>query len=355
MTQVPQGPLSGFRLVEFSGVGPSPFGVMLLADLGMEVIRIERPTGRPTHVPIISRGRGALTLDLKVAGDRDRAIALIEVADVLVEGFRPGVMERSRLGPEEMCARNAGLVYARMTGWGQRGAMAPLAGHDINYAALSGMLGVLGAPDALPVAPLNLLGDYAGGGLYLALGVAAALAERAHSGRGQVLDVAIVDGCASLLAPIMGLIAAGLMPEGPQRSIISGTKPYYRTYRCADGKAISVGPLEERFRRLFAERLGLDLAAIDGPAGIETLERLFSARTRDEWVALFHDIDACVAPVLSLDEAPHHPHLIDRETFRTHDGLQQPSVAPRFSRTPGGIAGDEDGDVRARRWLESGR
>lgn len=345
------GPLTGFRLVEFEGVGPGPFGVMLLADLGVEVIRIKRPNARSTELPIVSRGRPSLTLDLKIMADRERAAELVAAADILVEGFRPGVMERAQLGPDEMCQRNPGLIYARMTGWGQSGPLAQSAGHDINYISLAGLLDLLKGSRGMPNLPLNLLGDYAGGSLYLALGVAAALVERARSGRGQVLDVAIVDGAVSLLAPIMAFMAAGLMPEGPQLSLISGAKAYYRCYDCADGRAISVGPLEPQFRKAFAEKLGVDPAILDAPEGVLALEEMFLRRTRDEWIHEFEGADACVAPVLNLEEAQAHPHIVKRSTFQNYDGMVQPAIAPRFSRTPGAISKTEDGEIRARRWL----
>jgi len=345
------GPLAGFRLVEFEGVGPAPFGVMLLADLGVEVIRIRRRSAGPTAVPIATRGRPAIELDLKLTEDRARAAKLAASADVLVEGFRPGVMERVQLGPEEMCRINPRLIYARMTGWGQSGPLAQAAGHDLNYIGLTGLLDLIKGSQSIPTPPLNILGDYAGGSLYLALGVLAALLERARSGKGQVLDVAIVDGAASLLAPIMAFMAAGMMPEGPQQSLISGAKAYYRCYRCADGKLVSVGPLEPQFREIFARTLGVDLAVLETPEGVAILEDVFSRRNRDEWIEEFDGLDACVAPVLNLQEAQAHPHIVQRTIFQNAEGFVQPAVAPRFSRTPGAIPDVEDGEDRARRWL----
>jgi len=347
-----KGPLSGIRLVEFEGVGPGPFAVMLLADLGVEVIRIRRPNSSSTETPILSRGRPAIELDLKNPADHERAVQLVEAADILVEGFRPGVMERVQLGPDELCKRNPGLIYARMTGWGQDGPLAQYAGHDINYIALAGLLDLVKGPNSTPIPPLNFLGDYAGGSLYLIMGVAAALVERSRSGLGQVVDVAIVDGAASLIAPILAFMAGGLMPEGPHQSLISGAKAYYRCYECADGRAISVGPLEPQFRKEFADRLGVEVGILSEPEGVQVMEEIFRQRTRDEWVREFEGADACVAPVLDVQEVSTHPHNVARSTFEVRDGLMQPAVAPRFSRTPGGYPATEDAESRVHRWLK---
>ena len=344
-------PLAGLRLVEFSSIGPAPFAVMLLSDLGVEVLRIERPDEEWPDIPIISRGRATMTLDLKSEVDRNRAAAIAGAADILVEGYRPGAMERLGLGPEELCKRNERLVYGRMTGWGQSGPLARCAGHDINYIALAGALDALmkGHGEA-PAPPLNLLGDYAGGSLYLVIGILAALAERERSGRGQIVDAAIVDGTASILAPILGMIAAGLLPPKPSEGMLGGSAPFYRTYICADGRHIAVGPLEPRFRRRLSELLGIDPSSFDEGNEVDIIESLFASRSRDEWKFLFDDPDCCVTPVAGLTEAPAHPHLAARETFTIADGLAQPSPAPRFSRTPGAIQATTDATERLRAW-----
>jgi len=337
------GPLSGVRIVEFAGIGPAPFAVMLLADMGASVVRIERAGSEWPDVPIVSRGRASLTLDLRVPTDLALAREAIKAADVLVEGFRPGVMERLGLGPETVAALNPGLVYGRMTGWGQTGPRSSTAGHDINYIAITGMLSGVGGR-----APLNLLGDYAGGGAYLAMGILAALFERGESGMGQVIDAAIVDGAASMMAPILGMIAAGVMASDPSHSILAGDAPYYRTYLCADGGLIAVGPLEPRFRRIMTDSLGLAPGAAD--INGEALERLFLLKSRAEWAALFDGTDACVSPVLDVAEAAQESHLKERATYVQGPHGLEPAPAPRFSRTPGAIAPLEDGRTRLRQW-----
>lgn len=339
------GPLSGIRIVELAGIGPAPFAVMLLADLGASVVRIDRAGAEWPEIPIVSRGRASLTLDLRAERDLALAREALVVADVLIEGFRPGVMERLGLGPAEVAALNPRLVYGRMTGWGQDGPRATSAGHDINYIALTGMLSMIGGR-----APLNLLGDYGGGGLYLALGILAALIERGRSGQGQVVDAAIVDGAASMLAPILGMIAAGVMARDPGRSMLAGDAPYYRTYRCADGKSVAVGPLEPRFRRMLTDALGLPPGGADDGVDPGALERIFTSRPRAEWTALFDNTDACVSPVLDIDEAAQDSHMVVRGSYvRGASGIE-PAPAPRFSRTPGAIGATEDGRARLRSW-----
>ncbi len=327
-----QGPLKDLRVVEFSGIGPAPFGIMLLADLGAEVLRIERSDAIWPDVPIVSRGRASLALDLKSDEGLATAIQIVEAADAIVEGFRPGVMERIGLGPDVLMARNPRLIYARMTGWGQSGPLARTAGHDINFVGLTGMLATIGEPGSPPVAPQNFLGDYGSGGTYLALGILAALYERQRSGLGQIVDAAIVDGSVSMLAPIMGMIAAGLLPVDPADGMLAGRAPQYRTYACADGRFLAVGALEPQFQSALAKALGIDDVTKPG-----ILEALLLTRTRDAWVETLAGTDCCVSPVLDLSEARAHPHLVDRKAFIRRDDLDQPAPAPRFSRTPGAV------------------
>lgn len=354
------GPLAGLRVIEFAGIGPVPFATMLLADMGAEVLRIDRVGGGEwPELPVISRGRASLALDLKAAADVETCLAAIERADVLIEGFRPGVMERLGLGPEVTQVRNPRLVYGRMTGWGQSGPLASTAGHDINYIAVAGALALLGGASSPPAPPLNLLGDYAGGSLYLVHGILAALLERHRSGLGQVVDAAIIDGVASLLAPIVAMEAAGIVDLDRRRNMLGGVAaPHYRCYDCADNKRVAIGPLEPRFRRLLSEGLGLEpdaLDAADDPLHWERLtvvltERL-RTRTRDEWTAIFADGDACLSPVLEPEEAARHPQLADRGTIACHEGVLEPGVAPRLSRTPGGISASiPSGTQRLANW-----
>ncbi|MBS0295878.1 MAG: CoA transferase [Proteobacteria bacterium] len=363
-----QGPLSGVRVVEFTGLGPGPFAAMLLSDLGAEVLRIDRlgsPGASRNEVP--ARGRASLALDLKQAEAVQTCLQALESADILIEGFRPGVLERLGLGPAVALARNPRLVYGRMTGWGQEGPLAQAAGHDINYIALTGGLAATGEADGPPVPPLNLLGDYGGGALYLAFGVVAALYEAQRSGKGQVVDAAIVDGSASLMAAWSWLQADGIARAERGASLLGGAAHFYRCYRCADGAWVSVGALEPQFWAEFLRRVGLDPA--DWPAGFdssnwaESSERLaavFATQPRDHWRALLEGSDACFAPVLSLDEAPGHPHLKARGTFIEAHGQIQPAPAPRFSRTPGAIQGPppaagEGGRELLDRWLGNDR
>ncbi|MBB5373353.1 CaiB/BaiF CoA transferase family protein [Acidocella aromatica] len=336
------GPLAGLKVLEFNGLGPAPFACMVLADLGADVLRIDR-AGADNLLGLkqdfIERGRRSLVLDLKSAEGLETAKRLAGAADVLVEGFRPGVMERLGLGPEPLCAANPRLIYARMTGWGQTGPLAPTAGHDITYLALSGALHAIGtAEDPLP--PLNLPGDFGGGSMFLITGILSALYERQRSGQGQVIDAAITDGAAVLMAMIYAMRAEGLWEDRRAANLLDGAAAIYRTYVCADGRHVAIAPMERKFFEIFAARAGLNAADWPNhadpavwPALHAKLAALFLTRPRDEWCALFEGSDACVAPVLSLDEAPRHPHNQARGAFVEIDGVIQPAPAPRFSRS----------------------
>ncbi len=340
------GPLEGLSVIEIAGIGPGPMACMLLADLGADVVRIDRTEASGLGLPMAprfdvnARGRRSVALDLKQAAGVATALRLIDRADVLVEGFRPGVAERLGLGPEVCLARNPGLVYGRMTGYSQTGPMAPMAGHDLNYIALSGVLDAIGPADGAPVPPLNLVGDYGGGALYLAFGVLAALYERARSGRGQVVDAAMVDGAASLASIFHGLRAAGLWGGGRGENLLDGGAPFYATYACADGRFVAVGALEPKFFATFVQGIGLDprfLAAQydrrQWPAMREAIAAILLREPREHWAAHFDGSDACVTPVLSLAEAPAHAHALARQAYVEVDGLLQPAPAPRFSRS----------------------
>ncbi|MBD0419216.1 CoA transferase [Streptomyces sp. TRM S81-3] len=364
-TTPPHGPLTGVRVVELAGIGPGPFAAMLLADLGADVVRVDRPDGPglaidPAH-DVTNRNKRSVIIDLKAPDGAARVLDLAERADVLIEGYRPGVAERLGVGPGACHARNARLVYGRMTGWGQDGPLAPRAGHDISYIALTGTLGMIGAPDAPPAVPANLLGDFAGGSLYLVVGVLAALHHARATGTGQVVDAAIVDGASHLSAMIHGMLAAGGWQDRRGANLLDGGCPFYGTYETADGGHMAVGALEPQFYDVFMELLGIPgkAPARDDTARWselrEAIAARFKARTRDEWTAVFEDSDACVAPVLSLREAPHHPHLAARGTFTDHAGITQPAPAPRFSATPtairtGPARPGADTDAVARDW-----
>ncbi|MFC7891447.1 CaiB/BaiF CoA transferase family protein [Streptomyces sp. NPDC057381] len=341
------GPLAGVRVVELAGIGPGPFAAMLLADLGADVVRVDRPGGPglaidPAH-DVTNRNKRSVVVDLKATDGPARVLDLAERADVLIEGYRPGVAERLGVGPGDCHARNPRLVYGRMTGWGQDGPLAQRAGHDIGYIALTGALGMIGAPDTPPAVPANLLGDYAGGSLYLVVGVLAALHHARATGTGQVVDAAIVDGTAHLTSMIHGMLSAGTWQDRRGANLLDGGCPFYGTYETADGRYMAVGALEQRFYAEFMELLGIpDRApARDDMARWtelrEAVAARFKSRTRDEWTAVFTDSDACVAPVLTLREAPHHPHLAARATFTDHGGTTQPAPAPRFSATPAAV------------------
>lgn len=347
MTAPAAGPLSGVKMVEMAGIGPAPMAAMLLAELGATVLRIDRrggPVGgieRPTRFNFVLRGRPSISLDLKDRAAVDLVLRLVAQSDALIEGFRPGVMERLGLWPQVCLERNPRLVYGRVTGWGQDGPLAHAAGHDINYVALSGILHAIGREGEPPTVPLNLLGDYAGGSLYLVLGVLAALFEARGSGGGQVVDAAIVDGASHLATSLFGFIAAGLWSGQRGTNIADSGAWFYDVYECSDEHWVSIGPLEPKFLSELLGRLGEDSAEFgsqndlsDWPAARARLARIFISRTRQAWCELLEGTDACFAPVLSMQEAAEHPHLVHRQTFMQLDGLTQPSPAPRFSRWP---------------------
>ncbi len=340
------GPLSGIRVIEFAGIGPGPFCAMVLADMGAEVVRLDRPDGPPMdrRDPIL-RGRQSVTLDLKAPGAVEAALRLLEGADALIEGFRPGVMERLGLGPEVVLGRNPRLAYGRMTGWGQEGPLAQAAGHDMNYIALTGALHAMGRKGERPAPPLNLVGDYGGGGMLLAVGLLAAILSARSTGKGQVVDAAMTDGAALLMAPIYGMMARGRWQAERESNMLDGAAPWYDTYTCADGGFVAVGPIEPQFFALMLEKLGIDAAEHKDrmqpaawPALKARLTEVFASQPRDHWAALFDGSDACVAPVLSMAEAPVHPHNVARQTFIERDGVLQSAPAPRFSATPGEAA-----------------
>ncbi len=338
------GPLDGIGVVEIASLAPAPFGCMILSDLGADVLRVERPEsclpGRPAPVDPLSRGRRSIGLNLKDPAGVALLLKLVTPADVLVEGFRPGVTERLGFGPDVCAERNPGLIYARMTGWGQEGPLAPTAGHDIDYIAISGALHPIGRAGERPVPPLNLVGDFGGGGMLLAIGVLAALVERQRSGLGQVVDAAMVDGSALLTSFIYGLRARGGWRDERGVNLLDGGAPFYDTYATVDGKFVAVGALEPQFYAALLAGLGLtdaDLPAQMDMAGWPVLRQrfadVFAERTRDEWAAVFAGTDACVAPVLSPSEVAVHPHNAARRVFADVGGVSQPQPAPRFART----------------------
>jgi len=340
------GPLAGIRILEFAGIGPGPMAAMLLADLGAEVLRLDRieaagdlGIGMPDRFKVTNRGRRSAAVDLKNPEGIALVLQLAGQADALIEGFRPGTMERLGLGPDVCLARNPRLVYGRMTGWGQDGPLARAAGHDLNYIALTGALHAVGRAGEPPTPPLNLVGDYGGGALYLAFGVVCALLEAKGSGTGQVVDAAMIDGAASLMASFYGMAAAGIWSDRRGANILDSGAAYYEVYECADGRWLSVAPIEKRFRAEFFRLIGLTSGTPSGddPADWPALKELIAARiatrTCDEWCAILEGTDACVAPVLTMAEAPDHPHNRARGTFVEIDGVPQPAPAPRFSRT----------------------
>ncbi|MFG2656807.1 CaiB/BaiF CoA transferase family protein [Streptomyces sp. NPDC048425] len=338
------GPLAGVRVVELAGIGPGPFAAMLLADLGADVVRVDRPGGAGLAIDpeydITNRNKRSVIIDLKADDGAARVLDLVARADVLIEGYRPGVAERLGVGPDACHARNPRLVYGRMTGWGQEGPLAQRAGHDIAYIALTGTLGMIGKPDEPPTVPANLVGDFAGGSLYLVVGILAALHHARDTGAGQVVDAAIVDGASHLAAMIHGMLAAGGWQDRRGSNLLDGGCPFYGTYETSDGQYMAVGALEQQFYDEFIALLGIGDSA---PARKDlarwgelrdAVAARFKTRTREEWTAVFEGSDACVAPVLSLREAPGHPHLAARGTFTDHGGITQPAPAPRFSATP---------------------
>jgi alpha-methylacyl-CoA racemase len=341
------GPLQGVRILELAGIGPGPFAAMVLADLGADVVRVDRPSRGDADDggarDLLARGRRSVVVDLKRSEGVEVVLRLVESSDVLIEGFRPGVVERLGLGPDVCLDRNPRLVFGRMTGWGQEGPYVRRAGHDINYIALAGALEPIGRAGQPPTPPLNLVGDFGGGGMLLAVGVLAALLERERSGRGQVVDAAMVDGAALLATFIYGLRAAGAWRDERGSNLLDGGAPFYDTYPTADGKFVAVGALEPKFYAELLAGLGLDPAGLPGqldrdgwPALRAAISARFAERTQDEWAAAFAGSDACVVPVLSMADAPGHPHNAARGTFTEVAGVTQPAPAPRFSRTPAG-------------------
>ncbi len=345
------GPLQGLRIVEFAGIGPGPFAAMLLSDMGAEIIRIDRKGERsPGKADVTYRGRRAVALDLKTPEAVEAALKLIDKADALIEGFRPGVMERLGVGPEICLKRNPGLVYGRMTGWGQTGPLADAAGHDINYIALSGALHGIGHAGSRPVPPLNLVGDFGGGALYLAFGLVCGLLEARTSGKGQVIDAAMTDGAASLMAMFYGMEATGLWQDERGVNLLDSGAHFYDTYETRDGKFVALGSIEPQFYKHLLEKTGITDPAFTAqmdrntwPALREKLAAVIKTKTRDEWDAILQGSDVCYAPVLSLGEAPKHPHNAARETFVEIDGIVQPAPAPRFSRTVPQVQGPPQG------------
>jgi alpha-methylacyl-CoA racemase len=345
--QPASGPLTGIRIVEIAGLGPGPYACMLLAELGADVIRVDRPGGGPRLVPaaeeVLHRSRPCVAVDLKQPAGRDALLRLADEADVLIEPLRPGVMERLGVGPDDCLARNPRLVYARMTGWGQDGPMAARAGHDINYLSLTGALHAMGTADK-PIPPLNIGADFGGGSMFLVVGVLAALLERAGSGRGQVVDAAMVDGASSLVTMVYGMLAAGHWQDRRASNLLDTGAPFYDTYACKDGRHVAVGAIEPQFYAELLDGLGLTDELAGGqherehwPEHRRHIGEVLATRTRDEWAAAFAGTDACLTPVLGLHEAGRHPHMAARGTFIEQQGRVQPGPAPRFSRTPGAV------------------
>lgn len=367
MRSDPQGPLSGIKVVEFAGLGPAPFGCMLLGDLGAEIIRIERPESdfplkMDPEKDILGRGRYSISMHLKAPSATEAALKLIERSDVLVEGYRPGTMERMGLGPDTCISRNPRLVYARMTGWGQHGAMARRPGHDMNYLALAGVLDLIGRQGEKPLPPLNLVADMGGGGLYLAFGIVCALYEAQRSGAGQVVDAAMIEGVAALASAILSLQAAGLA-NGPRGTNVTDTGAHFNeVYETSDGLYMSVASFERKFYSALCKGAGLDpddfadqMDVERWPEMKEKLARVFKTKTRNEWTRIFDGLDACVEPVLSLKEAFEHPHFKERGVYIERGGVMQPAALPRFSRTPGRIGripsrNGEDAGLVLPRW-----
>jgi alpha-methylacyl-CoA racemase len=352
------GPLKGLRIVEFAGIGPGPFCGMLLADLGADVVRIDRKDSPPTADFVMGRGKRSIVIDLKHKDGVEAALSLLEKADAVFEGFRPGVMERLGLAPDVVLKRNPRIVYGRMTGWGQTGPWSQMAGHDIDYVALTGALHAMGRRGETTAPPLNLVGDYGGGALYLAFGLLAGIIEAKSSGKGQVIDCAMVDGAASLMTMFYSMKAAGFWNDNREDNLLDGGAHFYDTYECADGKLLALGSIEPQFHAALVKGLGLADADFpqrldrkEWPAYAKKIAGVIETRTRDEWMKVFEGTDACVAPVLTMGEAPQHPHNAARETFQTVQGIVQPGPAPRFSRTAGAIngpvakAGEHSADV----------
>jgi alpha-methylacyl-CoA racemase len=341
-----QGPLTGLKIIEFAGIGPGPFCGMLLSDLGADVVRIDRKgQGRGSAADITARGRRSVGLDLKNPASSETCLRLFETADVVFEGFRPGVMERLGLGPDVALKRNPKLVYGRMTGWGQFGPYAQAAGHDMNYIAITGALHAIGTEDK-PIPPLNLVGDFGGGALYLAFGILAGVIKARETGEGQVIDCAMSDGAASLMAMFYGFKASGAWTESRRSNLLDGGAHFYDTYQCSDGKWVSIGSIEPQFYALLLEKTGISDPAFKAqmdrgawPDLKAKLAAVIATKTQSEWCDLMEATDVCFAPVLDLDEAPKHAHNVARQTFVELAGVTQPAPAPRFSKTPGAIQG----------------
>jgi alpha-methylacyl-CoA racemase len=345
------GPLAGFRIVEFAGIGPGPFACMMLADMGAEVVTLDRIGAKKNLKSVAGRGRKVVELDLKDKQAVAQVLDLLTNADALVEGFRPGVMERLGLGPDIVLAKNPKLVYGRMTGWGQEGPLALVAGHDINYISVTGALAAIGTKEK-PVPPLNLVGDFGGGALYLVVGVLAALLEASKSGKGQVVDAAMCDGAASLMSMFFDMAAAGRWVEGRESNFLDGGAHFYGIYECSCGNFISIGSIEPQFYALLREHAGLSEgcfdAQMDRKAWPELRERLvdvFKSKSRADWCRIMEGTDICFAPVLTMAEAPKHPHNAAREIFVERHGVTQPAPAPRFSRTPSTIRDAATADI----------
>jgi len=341
------GALTGIKVLEMAGIGPAPFCSMMLADMGAEVIRIDRlnqkGTGHRGNIPL--RSRRSIALDLKDPVAVETVLRMVEQSDVILEGFRPGVMERLGLGPDVCLQKNPGIVFGRMTGWGQEGPLAMAAGHDINYISVAGALGAMGHADRPPAPPLNLVGDFGGGAMYLLTGILAALLERSNSGKGQIIDAAMTDGTASLLSPAYGMMAMDMWTTNRQDNKLDGGAHYYGSYECSDGKYISIGSIEPQFYALLLELCEIEDKEFElqndkqhWPSLRKKLESLFITKSRDQWCVLLEATDVCFAPILDLKEAPDHPHNRSRGTFAEHDGVLQPAPAPRFSRTPSSIS-----------------
>jgi alpha-methylacyl-CoA racemase len=336
------GPLNGLRVVELAGIGPGPHAAMILGDLGADVVRVDRPSNGPSGVvkDAMSRNRRIVSADLKSDEGREAVLKLVAKADVLIEGYRPGVTERLGLGPEDCAKVNERLVYARMTGWGQTGPRSQTAGHDINYISLNGILHAIGREGERPVPPLNLVGDFGGGSMFLLVGILSALWERQSSGKGQVVDAAMVDGSSVLIQMMWQMRASGMWSDVRGTNMLDGGAPYYDTYECADGRYVSVGAIEPQFYAAMLAGLGLDAANLPGQNDVSRWPELraafteaFGARDRDHWTKVFADSDACVTPVLAFNEVQTEPHITERNTFYETNGSLQPLPAPRFSRT----------------------
>ena len=337
------GPLKGIHVIEMAGIGPAPFAGMALADMGARVTLVERFTSRPqAAIPDCSRrGKHSLALDIKSDAGLDILHKLVSTADVLLEGFRPGVMERLGAGPDVCLQNNPGLIYARMTGWGQSGPLSQAAGHDINYISLTGALAAIGRKDQKPTIPLNMIGDFGGGGMLVITGILAALLERSNSGKGQIVDAAMTDGSAYLMSFLHSMTAQGHWQQHRESNMLDGGAPYYNTYETRDGKYISIGSIEPQFYELLKQYAELDDSLFTNQNAVEqwpqqTLEltRVFKTKTQSEWCDIMQGSDVCFAPILNLEEAPSHPHNIDRQTYIDVAGMTQPAPAPRFSRTP---------------------